>query len=945
MKCKHAHPRFALKPCAALVAQAIATACYLALAPAAHAADGESGVDRANVSKTPELASNKAKIAQLTQYTQARKSDGTAIVPAGGKCTVTTESGAVIEIGVVRSGKCQVQPQVVTYVDEVDVDGDGVGDGAQDTFGAVSLDDGQTWRRANLSHSARREVDISGVVYGLGDTAKPALSTAGRNVFVAWTGKYCPSGNPSGFTEGGPGEGYADDLYQVAGPQGIVDYALEYERPDLGVVPFSCVWAARGTVDQYGNVIWSKAEQLTSGRRDAYQLTTAVAGEAGFAAMWQEDPVGLNPGSAAGPGDGMSGAVVSKKTDIWYNFVKWGDFLKGLPTYTSFQPIEPGTPPEDPPTGGRPEATVSMSSPVRVSDNAACKVDVDAKGVITEHHGAPYCELPQYCATVSDADDKGNRFCVTANGVVLNGDTGASRPNLFLQKVTYTSGSTTVTTAEAIIGYEETKGLGSGETGSDREDGEDLGKNVVYHHLTDFTAPPAIQPGKILNSQEYDDDGNLLYAEDGTPLTQNARRIRFILQPKANKGPSGTVMLAIWKEGAEGKGRPSDIMMRRFVNGYAVSNLVCDNLNDKVRDGGKKASVCYPINLSASQPQEVDYETEGGTPKVLSWKWDAKSLRDGSEENPYEDARAHRGIMKGDFIGFGYTWTPNWAAARNGNDVYDYYIRRSFDGGRTWSNLQGQFEDPVNVSNLRGTHSNSITAIEPRIVGTPSTILASGASTGVPDDVQNNMVFFTSFGTSTNPDLNLQEDDDEDVGAEPLDLYWSWTDNYGESYKLVERVIQGEPGNHTGETVYEFDWLAKNDAVHEGEAQLRMTPAGTELSAAWLGETMEGETDGPCIPGQDPGSDICYRRITGLQPLARYDVNANGVLDLNDWGLLAAAFGTTTPLYDFNEDGEVNPKEDGWLWIEACKAFNAQYPASAITCPTHPSLTVKTSSK
>ncbi len=198
------------------------------------------------------------------------------------------------------------------------------------------------------------------------------------------------------------------------------------------------------------------------------------------------------------------------------------------------------------------------------------------------------------------------------------------------------------------------------------------------------------------------------------------------------------------------------------------------------------------------------------------------------------------------------------------------------------------------------------------------------------------MVFFTSFGTSTNPDLNLQEDDDEDVGAMPLDLYWSWTDNYGESYKLVERVIKGEPGNNTGETVYEFDWLAKNDAVHEGEAQLRMTPAGTQLSAAWLGETMEGETDGPCIPGQDPGSDICYRRITGLNPLARYDVNTNGVLDLDDWTRVkaAGALTKTNPLFDFNEDGEVNKPEDGKLWLDACKVFVAQYPSSGLVCPT-----------
>ena len=98
---------------------------------------------------------------------------------------------------------------------------------------------------------------------------------------------------------------------------------------------------------------------------------------------------------------------------------------------------------------------------------------------------------------------------------------------------------------------------------------------------------------------------------------------------------------------------------------------------------------------------------------------------------------------------------------------------------------------------------------------------------------------------------------------------------------------------------------------------------------------MAGATDGSCIPGQDPGSDICYRRITGLDPLARYDVNKNGVLDLGDWAMLSGAFDTTSflELYDFNEDGAISKLEDGKLWVQACAVFKAQTGAS-ITCPT-----------
>jgi hypothetical protein len=33
----------------------------------------------------------------------------------------------------------------------------------------------------------------------------------------------------------------------------------------------------------------------------------------------------------------------------------------------------------------------------------------------------------------------------------------------------------------------------------------------------------------------------------------------------------------------------------------------------------------------------------------------------------------------------GYSYTPNWEAYRNGNDKYDFFIRRSFDGGQNWT--------------------------------------------------------------------------------------------------------------------------------------------------------------------------------------------------------------------------------------------------------------------
>jgi hypothetical protein len=90
-----------------------------------------------------------------------------------------------------------------------------------------------------------------------------------------------------------------------------------------------------------------------------------------------------------------------------------------------------------------------------------------------------------------------------------------------------------------------------------------------------------------------------------------------------------------------------------------------------------------------------------GTNKVLLWTQTAKNLGDESFGNidgstcdhlagdvcpgMYSNARSHRGFMRGDFLVAAYAGSPNWAAARNGRDRYNFYIRKSFDGGQTWT--------------------------------------------------------------------------------------------------------------------------------------------------------------------------------------------------------------------------------------------------------------------
>ena len=51
----------------------------------------------------------------------------------------------------------------------------------------------------------------------------------------------------------------------------------------------------------------------------------------------------------------------------------------------------------------------------------------------------------------------------------------------------------------------------------------------------------------------------------------------------------------------------------------------------------------------------------------------------------YSNVRSHRGFIRGDFFVVAYALSPNWAAGRNGNDRYNFYVRKSFDGGQTWT--------------------------------------------------------------------------------------------------------------------------------------------------------------------------------------------------------------------------------------------------------------------
>jgi hypothetical protein len=867
-----------------------------------------------NISKTPEMASDKAKIEIVPVYVPALRADEslTSVV-------YHDEYGEVIE------ERNVAKPIVVSYLDEIE------GTDSLDVFVAISRDDGDTWKRRNLSKTA----DKSSLLGYPGDSWKPMLKVKDNMIFVAWTDKFCRGGRPGYAIEVCPdtnGDGqpdpcdicretdegtfcatdypgddayWRDDLFGVAGPQRSVIYE---EFPEMGEIPYSCVWTSRATIDPYtGDIQWFKPERLTSGRRDAYQLFAGAGTDVAFAVVWQEDPKGLRPGEGEGPGDGWSGARSTNKTDIWYSYVTLADFGKVDYSYPggalgNGEDIVD----TDSELANRVKALVPMSLPVRISDNDVCSLEnMDPAGGNGEHdydeegQGTHrYCGTPDgigtaaapgtnplcvYTVEKTNPNGEVHNVCVTADGRFLDGNTGASRANIFLQPYKKPDGTKS---AWAIVGYEESKGVGippdhgdEHDCDTDSEDEHDTkykpdeGKNTIYHSF-DFLNPELVSGGGILNLPETDANGNPVYVVDengellldwkGDPQLayENARRVRFVSQPKSKAGDSGTVLVALYRQGEEGKGKPADIFMRRAVsltkgNPYAFTNFVPGAQNVS----SVEPTVTWQNPFDSEKPE-----------KMLRWTWSPDNLADSSAKHPRLDAKAQRGAINGDDLLIGFAWTPNWG--RSANDKYDFYVRRSFNGGKDWKtdpngadiehnvvfkvpveDYENQtitwdeevvtttygpdaLEPPRNVSNLR---NNRVSVLEPRLVKTPGTIKnLNGTSTGYPEDIWDSSVYQLAFGLEFNQN---QLPDDVEYPKMPLDIYYSRTLDKGQRYESVVVTPQGGSGKS------EEGWnpLAQ-DKPQQGAAQLRQTPDGSRMYGIWLEESEQG-------------SDIMFRRV------------------------------------------------------------------------------------
>ena len=127
--------------------------------------------------------------------------------------------------------------------------------------------------------------------------------------------------------------------------------------------------------------------------------------------------------------------------------------------------------------------------------------------------------------------------------------------------------------------------------------------------------------------------------------------------------------VVLYKQGQDGQGRPSDIFMRRCVipagrkgNPYVFENFIGEEL--VTADNGQEVYLAGAQNLSSITPTQTwinperEPDAQGDGTKVVEWVQLEDNLLDKSSDNPYDDARAHRGLIRGDFLAVGYCWIP-----------------------------------------------------------------------------------------------------------------------------------------------------------------------------------------------------------------------------------------------------------------------------------------------
>jgi hypothetical protein len=403
---------------------------------------------------------------------------------------------------------------------------------------------------------------------------------------------------------------------------------------------------------------------------------------------------------------------------------------------------------------------------------------------------------------------------------------------------------------------------------------------------------------------------------------------------------------------------------------------------DSCTDSASGESVpCPQVDLSAgtsfgigdTNPVLQGSEVTPNTTKVLSWhqcpaefsvvsqsddlviqncendsRTDDSTLADQSWYNPLDVAKGHRGYLDGDFVMMLYAWSPNWRLNAVGNDRYELYIRRSFDGGESWTSLPSNFKhwtdakydgqgtvtcetyrsdeqgsDKVEprqcnqyaagaaeqARNVTQHTSMSTTTLDPRYSPTAKTITWDGI-TGIQSDWLNGederdpTRFFIVYETGDNTTT-------ADGEPEPLDLFYSRAVMFGDHYQVwaeeTDLSVCYPSDPHDTEVpdqligsgfCNEFDQVDQGrQGVVGSEASLEANPGGEFMYSVWAQEDQDNHESDPEARrvwwiddyiSTDNAWDLPGSNQGGGGTGISGDVDNDGDVDLDDIAIISA---------------------------------------------------------
>jgi hypothetical protein len=424
---------------------------------------------------------------------------------------------------------------------------------------------------------------------------------------------------------------------------------------------------------------------------------------------------------------------------------------------------------------------------------------------------------------------------------------------------------------------------------------------------------------------------------------------------------SGLSAMLIYKQGIINQGGPADIFLRRVIipdvfdpavdNPYAYENMECAEWAFKdtgeVDEGGISTFTSNPnylqgiclspaINISGTTIVECDGgsdndacaglfpvaddgsipDSDNSFPKVREWRQlpyeatveggdtftgdlnDESDLDDQSWENPFDVSKGHRGFLDGDFVMMMYAWSPNWKSNSVGNDHYNLYVRRSFDGGLNWTTTPASTTDADYGGVGRTTTENYCVGVDSEsCVGTEFTYAADALEQGqnVSQLIGNKVTildprytptgglklypfisewFIDEFGLNTYDDelpylddaerdpskfFMIYETGDNTTVAEgeavPLNLYYSRATVYGDVWEIDPDYYDEEIDTITE---WRWPWVENKQDILSGEAGMLANPGGTFMYSVWNQWEEEILDDGTELVFN---SDIIFRRF------------------------------------------------------------------------------------